>query len=324
MKYTILKFALLLSIVFYNGCSKKNDNPTGPSNTGQWTQINGLNNFKTIVVNGANLFAAAGYGVFLSSDNGMNWTKRDSGLTYAPIYSLAVHKNGTSGTNLFAGTWNGGVFLSANNGTSWTSANTGLPFLDVTCLAVRDSFLFAGVNGSGVFFSTNNGSNWTAINNGLTTITIWSLAVSGSNLFAGTPFGVYLSTNNGNNWALADSGLEYNYLDPPWVGALAVSSTNIYAGVVGGKVFRSTNNGISWARIRTGQAIEGQSFTCLAVSDSNIFVGTNSGIFLSTNNGTSWTNITDNLSNTTMDALAAGNKYLFVETGDGKVWRRSF
>ena len=216
------------------------------------------------------------------------------------------------------------LLFPATLGAQWVQTN-GPYGGNVSSIAVSGSNLFAGIWDGGVFLSTNSGGSWVPVNTGLRNFHVGSLVVSGANLFAGTlGDGVYLSTNNGNNWALADSGLEYNYLDPPWVGALAVSSTNIYVGVVGGKVFRSTNNGISWARIRTGQAIEGQSFTCLAVSDSNIFVGTNSGIFLSTNNGTSWTNITDNLSNTTMDALAAGNKYLFVETGDGKVWRRSF
>jgi photosystem II stability/assembly factor-like uncharacterized protein len=325
MKYSIVKFVLLFSFVFYIGCSKKDDNPTSPSNTGQWTQINGLNNFNAIIVNGTNIFAAAGYGIFLSSDNGINWTKKDSGLTYnTPVYALIAHQNITGSTNLFAGTWNGGVFLSTNNGSNWALVNTGLPYQDVACLAMKDSILFAGIGGSGVFRSTNNGSNWTAVNNGLTTIDIYCFATSGTNFFAGTGFGVYRSTNNGNNWALADSGLKYTFNNPTPVGALAVSGTNIYAGVVGGKIFLSKDNGTSWTCIRTGQSNEGQSFPCLAVRDSNIFVGTDAGVFHSTNNGISWIDIDDNLSNTVIVRLFVVNNNIFIKTSDGVVWRRLF
>lgn len=45
-------------------------------------------------------------GVYLSTNNGTNWTSVNNGLTNYNIYTLAV-----SGTNLFAGTYGAGVWI---------------------------------------------------------------------------------------------------------------------------------------------------------------------------------------------------------------------
>jgi hypothetical protein len=71
----------------------------------QWVQTNGPYGGRIIslAVSGTNLFAGAEGGVFLSTNNGANWTA--TGLTRAWVNALAV-----SGTDLFAGTWGGGVW----------------------------------------------------------------------------------------------------------------------------------------------------------------------------------------------------------------------
>src|SRR5712692_9817374 len=85
-------------------------------------------------------------------------------------YGAYVFTFAVSGTNLFAGTYDGGVFLSTNNGTSWTAVNTGLTNTIVNVLAVSGTNLFAGTIGGGVFRSTNDGTSWTAVDTGLTNL----------------------------------------------------------------------------------------------------------------------------------------------------------
>jgi hypothetical protein len=133
-----------------------------------------------------------GAGIFLSTNNGTNWTAANSGLPA----DAWVHSFAMSGNTIFAGitileTYNtgtgGGIFSSADNGSNWNAADSGLPMdLLVSSLAVSGNTIFAGTD-SGVFLSTNNGTSWKAANSGLP-IGPWvsSLAVSGSNLFAGT------------------------------------------------------------------------------------------------------------------------------------------
>ena len=117
-------------------------------------------------------------GVFLSTNNGSNWTPVNDGLTRPYVLALAV-----SGTNLFAGTSGGGIFLSTNNGSSWTSVNNGLTNKYVQSLTVIDTNIFAGTSGSGLFLSTNNGLDWTEINQDLNVL---SIAISGTNIFIGS------------------------------------------------------------------------------------------------------------------------------------------
>jgi hypothetical protein len=177
----------------------------------------------SLAVSGTNLFAAINWvGVFLSTNNGTNWTPVNSGLTNTAVMSLAV-----SGTNLFVGTNGGGVFLSTNNGTSWTAASTGLGGTSVNTLAVSGTNLFAGTGGGGVYLSTNNGTNWTAVNSGLANTAVRSFTVNGSNIFAGTDGGgIFLSTDDGTSWTAVNSGL----LPNTTINALAVSGTNLFAG----------------------------------------------------------------------------------------------
>ena len=191
----------------------------------QWVQTNGPygGSVVCLAASGTNLFAGTrGDGVFVSTNNGTNWTQGSIGLTNLSVWALAV-----SGTNLFAGTVGGGVFLSTNNGASWTQSSIGLTNLSVWAFAVSGTNLFAGTSGGGVFLSTNNGTSWTEADTGLiNTSSVWAFAVSGTNLFVGAyGGGVFVSTNNGASWTAVNTGLTDIYVQ-----ALAISGTNLFAG----------------------------------------------------------------------------------------------
>ncbi len=61
------------------------------------------------------LLVATSDGVFLSTNNGTNWTSVNNGLTNTQVKDITV-----SGTNLFAGTWGHGVWRFIYNG-EWES-----------------------------------------------------------------------------------------------------------------------------------------------------------------------------------------------------------
>jgi photosystem II stability/assembly factor-like uncharacterized protein len=115
----------------------------------QWVQTNGPEGGKIncFAVIGKNTFAGTGGGgVFLSKNNGANWTAVNNGLSNLEVHALAV-----KGANLFAGTFGGGVFFSANNGTSWTEVNNNLTATSILSLALSDTYLFAGTYAHGVW-----------------------------------------------------------------------------------------------------------------------------------------------------------------------------
>jgi hypothetical protein len=137
----------------------------------------------SIVFSGTNLFAGCSYdGVFLSTDNGDNWTAVNNNLTNTDVNALAV-----IGNSLFAGTNYGGVFLSTDNGANWAEVNTGLVGMNMVVLSfgVSGTNLFAGTE-DGVLVTSNNGTNWANISSGLNSMRIVSLAVKDSNLIAGS------------------------------------------------------------------------------------------------------------------------------------------
>ena len=271
-------------------------------------------NVVALVVSGPALFAGTwGNGIFLSTDNGANWTTVNSGLTVSFIRTLIVKDN-----NLFAGS-DSGIFLSTNHGASWAPVNSGLTNSLIGTLAVNGNNLFASTD-SGIFLSSNNGANWTAVKPGLSYHEVQAFAFSGNNMFAGTwGRGVFLSTNNGGNWISIDSG--FTYLN--CVQSLIASGNNLFAGTYEQGIFLSTNNGESWIEVDSGLAYPGGMLvTSFAVYGSNLFAGTDMGVFLSTNNGTNWTTIDSGLTNTWVSAIVVSGSNLFVGTAGAGVWRR--
>jgi photosystem II stability/assembly factor-like uncharacterized protein len=88
------------------------------------------------------LFASTYTGVYLSNDTGRSWTS--AGLDTNRITTLVV-----SGSDLFAGDYNGGVYLSSDTGKSWKSE--GLTNIEIQTLAVAGSNLFAGTFAEGIY-----------------------------------------------------------------------------------------------------------------------------------------------------------------------------
>jgi ligand-binding sensor domain-containing protein len=180
-------------------------------------------------VSGTKLFAGFNNrGVYLTSNNGTNWTAVNNGLTHQYVYTLAVLD-----TNLFAGTQGGGVFLTTNNGTNWNAVNNGLTNQYVYSLAVMGTKLFAGTS-IGIYLSTNNGTSWTSVNNGLNGESVIALSVSGSNIFAGTGGGIYSSTNSGTSWFNKNQGISV----VPTTRALLITNNYIFTGIDENSVWR--------------------------------------------------------------------------------------
>lgn len=208
---------------------------------------------------GINLFAGTGKGVFLSTNNGVSWTAVNNGLTHQVINALCF-----CGTNLFAGSE--GVYLSTDYGTSWTSC--GLSSNVVYSLLSIDTNIFAGTE-SGAFLSNINGSNWTAIDSGFVHIfvDVSAFTFNGPNIFAGLQGnGIYLSTNKGTSWSIVNDGLT-----DKGITSLFANGSNIFAGTWGG-VFLSTNNGAEWSNIGLTELTGG--VNTLAVCSNYLFAGT--------------------------------------------------
>ncbi|MFA5805466.1 MAG: T9SS type A sorting domain-containing protein [Melioribacteraceae bacterium] len=284
----------------------------------QWAQLNGPYgaSIKTLAISGNNIFAVTNVGVFLSTDNGINWNAVNNGLTATLFSCIAINNN-----NIFVGTSDRGIFLSTNDGSSWTAVNDGLTETNVNALAISNNNIFAGTGNRGVFLSTDNGLTWKAANIGLPTNNyIFSILVNGNNIFAsfGGGKGVFLSTNNGSSWKSVSIGLPSNGA----VNVLAIRGNNIFAGTSDQGVFLSTDNGSTWLPVNNGLSSIAN-IRAFAINGNHIFAATwTDGVFLSTDDGLNWTPVNNGLTNVNTVSLATINNYILVGTYTNGIWKR--
>ena len=86
-------------------------------------------------------------------------------------------------------------------------------------------------------------------------------------------------------------------------------------------MYRSTDNGISWTAADSG--LTNTFIYSFAVSNTNLFAGTDGGVFLSTNSGTSWTAVNSGLpDDEEVRSLAVSGTNLFAGTSGSGVWMR--
>lgn len=260
-------------------------------------------------------FSTYDSGVFISTDNGKNWTSTN--ISDKCIYCLAV-----SGDTIFAG--GGDVFRSTDNGENWARAGSGVS--GVKALTVSEGNIYAGVTHAnrssmscGVYLSTDNGTSWSELITNVS-YSIGTLVVSGSNIFAGVDQGLYLSTNSGTSWTKTELRIM------PYV----ANGSNIFGTTyVNGDaaVCLSTDNGTSWVVFNDGLPSNSY-FMSLVASGSNLFTAINSGhrnntVYLSTNNGKDWIEVNDGCPvDSFILSLGVSNSDIFAGTQHNGVWRR--
>lgn len=95
------------------------------------------------------LFIGTGHGVYVTTNNGTNWSQRNDGLPSDPYISSIVQRGSTLiGSGKFGAR---GIFITTNEGVTWDTTGTqnGLPFLsDMYKLLIEDDTLYlAASNG---------------------------------------------------------------------------------------------------------------------------------------------------------------------------------
>lgn len=261
---------------------------------------------------GPTIAAGTGTGVFLTTNDGANWTH----IGYGGDYNEVAFSS--DGKNLYAlGQYSISHFVRSGSGWIVSSPISDDNSYDVIAVARGDT-LFAGTGGYGVY--RYNGTSWYQA--GLINYYITSLAITpdGSTIFAGTySNGVFRSTDDGNSWTNADTGL--TNMD---ISAFAVSPDGaVFAGTSVG-VFRSTDKASSWAPINAGLTEESVSSLQVTTDGSMLFAGTGDGMFWY--DGKSWSRVdTTGLGNNRIVSFAVSSdgSTAFAGTMAAGVWKRS-
>ena len=133
--------------------------------------------------------------VWITSNNGTNWTKVSTGLPYRWITRVAIDP---TNENIAYATFNGlkwvdpqpHVFRTTNKGANWTDISGNLPDAPVNAFAIdplRPEVLFVGSD-VGAYVSFNSGGSWQFLGQGLPMVTVYDLKVhpTANYLVAGT------------------------------------------------------------------------------------------------------------------------------------------
>jgi hypothetical protein len=134
----------------------------------------------------------------------------------------------------------------------------------------------------------------------------YAFATVGSNIFAGLNGGIVRSTDSGATWI--QTGMTVGTIQ-----AIVISGGNIFAGTSMDGVYLSMDTGTTFNQVNNGLSGNAKWVHCLALSGTDIFVGTKNGVYLSTNNGGNWVPVSTGLpSNSTVRALAINGNNIFA------------
>jgi hypothetical protein len=237
-------------------------------------------------------------GVFISLDNGMQWTQSCTGFINSTVYSPVIE----SKNSILAPSFNG-IFRSTNNGESWQQ----IAFRDTVILSLTvdpEGNIFAGSDISGIFWSTDHGLSW---QHNLEKLTIICITIDQSNnYYAGTNSGLYRSTDYGNNWI--KMGFFTGYVNS----ILAINDKTILACNLT-SIYRSTDNGNNWVEV-----LSDVSPMSLKMDPFGNIYDVGFGVFRSTDYGITWKNILgDTMGYLTINSLG----YIFVGSLDEGIHR---
>jgi photosystem II stability/assembly factor-like uncharacterized protein len=221
-----------------------------------------LSNIIYALINvGGTVFAGTNNGLFLSTDNGANWSNIKGGLPDTSIMGFLAYDN-----YIMTYTKAKGIYLSNDQGNSWIPANNGLTNENVHALIRINSSIFAGTD-KGIYESTDNGTNWNSFNNELSNKIVNAFSINGNYFYAVTESdGFYYSTNSGLNWTASNGGLPSTTIR-----SIQTYGDTTFIGLKDIGVYFSTGKDFSWKNVyRYGP---NATINTLAIFDGFLIVG---------------------------------------------------
>lgn len=242
-------------------------------------------------------------GVFVSRDGGNSWEAspdlRAKNVKKPRVYPpLAVTGVGVSPVNadlVVAGT-DDNLYRSTDGAKTWSLLTPNIPTA-TKAMAVQgvtfhptnpDAFYVYGVSGGygKVLKTTNRGDSLQdvfTVSRPRQTVTSLIVDLSVPNtLYAGDQLGsVYKSADGATTWQRIFSTNQ-------GVSALALSGTTLYVGTIGQGIFRSPDQGVTFAAVNNGLSQQAQTVWAMRLGPAGIYAGTETGLFLSRDGGGSW------------------------------------
>lgn len=163
--------------------------------TGSGTGSSGATISTVIVAKGNSnvIYAGCSNGrVQVTTDGGVNWNLRNTGLPTAYCTRIATDPNNPAVAFATFSGFNSGskVYKTTNYGVNWSNISGNLPNIPVNCIVVNPSNVNNLVIGTdlGIFTTNNGGTSWVQENNGMANVSVADLDYRSSDnkLFAAT------------------------------------------------------------------------------------------------------------------------------------------
>ena len=231
------------------------------SNQGaSWASLNSNDvtySIADVITVGEAVLVAQSNQIFLSLDNGDNWSSVSSNIGTGFITCLAKR-----GSELFAA--GQGIYYSSNLGLTWSTV---IPFVNTgggnSGLSVFGDTLFVGKSSGGLWRSINGGSTFSNVSTGLSGTGVCNVVKLADVLLVGSSTGIYRSTNGGNNWQLVSQNVtSVNNI---------ISSQNILFAAAENGVFFSYDQGLHWFGASDG--LPSSQATTIFSDDEFLFAG---------------------------------------------------
>lgn len=235
------------------------------------------------------LYAATlGAGLCKSESGGIAWQAINQGVSARHFTALWI--DAANPQRLWAGGV-GEVLRSTDGGATWTAGGTlpNAPVIELQGDPAQPQRLVALLSGQGLYESLDAGATWRALNGqnaAAGALTLAAHPAQAGHWLVGTPhLGVQRSTDGGASFAARNDGMS---LFVRSIASDPADGQRLYAGTLGGGVFRTDDAAASWRNI--GLAA-GNVFRVRSPAADRLMVGTGNGIADSLDGGNTWYNL---------------------------------
>ncbi|MBI1782587.1 MAG: hypothetical protein HYR66_14675 [Sphingobacteriales bacterium] len=217
--------------------------------------------------------------IYISSPGGGIWKSTNSGVSWSPlmdntssgwmnIFNIAIDPSNQN--TIYAAVSGGGVIKSTDAGVTWAATGSGPASAKKVVIHPTNSSIVFATAANGIYRSTNGGTSWTQVHN-----------QSKEDIeFKPNDPNIMYASGSGNSttpvstcWRSADNGVTWTSVDPAagvdaygrtLIGVTDADPNVVYlvqaSGSIFGKLYKSTDAGVSFTTMVTGNAANGTNY----------------------------------------------------------------